>query len=225
MKAGHTASFVIWIWSTQAQSTGVSVTAQVASALYIGSPRFSVCPVPHGRTCKVGNLPVGQADELQVAVKVQSLAALGEQVQISATAKAKGAKSFTGSATDVVVTNPAGTTSAPTLPVTTLPPPSSLPAISGTGISPSNPANLFPTVGSSSPSPSGSSLGLPRVKPKAVLHVADASATVPLDARLIGGQLAGLAVLAGAVAIAIARLSLRAPKPDDDAAGKKPKQD
>jgi hypothetical protein len=39
---------------------------------------------------------------------------------------------------------------------------------------------------------------------------------VPLDARLIGGQLAGLAVLAGAVTIAIARLSLRAPKTSDD---------
>jgi len=43
--------------------------------------------------------------------------------------------------------------------------------------------------------------------------VVDAAATVPLDSRLIGGQLAGLAVLAGAVMIAIARLSLRAPKP------------
>jgi hypothetical protein len=43
---------------------------------------------------------------------------------------------------------------------------------------------------------------------------------VPLDARLIGGQLAGLAVLAGAVTIAIARLSLRTPKPQEDADAK-----
>jgi hypothetical protein len=42
-----------------------------------------------------------------------------------------------------------------------------------------------------------------------------ASATVPLDSRLIGGQLAGLAVLAGAIVIAIARLSLRTPRPQD----------
>jgi hypothetical protein len=41
------------------------------------------------------------------------------------------------------------------------------------------------------------------------VHVATASATVPLDARLIGGQLAGLAVLAGGIAIALVRLSLR----------------
>jgi hypothetical protein len=49
------------------------------------------------------------------------------------------------------------------------------------------------------------------------VHAADAAATVPVDARLIGGQLAGLAVLAGAVTIAIARLSLRTPKPQDTA--------
>jgi hypothetical protein len=40
---------------------------------------------------------------------------------------------------------------------------------------------------------------------------------VPVDARLIGGQLAGLAVLAGAVTIAIARLSFRSAKPQDAA--------
>jgi len=41
------------------------------------------------------------------------------------------------------------------------------------------------------------------------------SATLPLNTTLLGGQLAGLAVLATAVAIAIARLSLRAPRPHD----------
>jgi hypothetical protein len=47
---------------------------------------------------------------------------------------------------------------------------------------------------------------------------------VPLDARLIGGQLAGLIVLAGAVTIAIARLSLRTAKPQEgESAGKPPK--
>jgi hypothetical protein len=56
------------------------------------------------------------------------------------------------------------------------------------------------------------------------LHAATAAATVPLDARLIGGQLAGLAVLAGAVIIAIARLSLRTPKAKDDPDAKPPPQ-
>jgi len=35
---------------------------------------------------------------------------------------------------------------------------------------------------------------------------------VPVDDRLIGGQLIGLAVLAAAVTIAIARLTLRKPR-------------
>ena len=39
------------------------------------------------------------------------------------------------------------------------------------------------------------------------------SASFPLDKRLIGGQLIGLAVLAAAVTIAVARLSLRRPRP------------
>jgi hypothetical protein len=47
---------------------------------------------------------------------------------------------------------------------------------------------------------------------------------VPLDARLLGGQIAGLAVLAGAIAIAIARLSLRRQKVNDPNAPKPPQQ-
>jgi hypothetical protein len=43
----------------------------------------------------------------------------------------------------------------------------------------------------------------------------DVSATVPLNTRLLGGQIVGLVVLAIAVAIAIARLSLRGPRPND----------
>jgi hypothetical protein len=219
VKAGHKASFVIWIWSTKAASRGVTVKAHIAPALFIDTPKFSICPVASGATCKVGNLPVGQADELQATVQVRPKAALGEQVQISAKASAKGARSFSDSATDVVVVNP---TTTPTNPFVTLPASGTLPTISGTGISPTDPSGLFPTVGAS-PTPSGTgSLTLPPAKPRAVVHAATAASTVPLDARLIGGQLAGLAVLAGAVTIAIARLSLRAPKPSDDSNAKQP---
>jgi hypothetical protein len=193
----------------------------VASALYIDAPKFKVCPVARGTTCKVGNLPLGQADELQATVQVRAKAALGEQVQISAKASAAGARSFSGSATDVVVANP---TSNPTSPLVTLPVPGTLPTISGTGISPTDPSGLFPTVGST-PTPGTGSLGLPHAKPRAVLHAATTAATVPLDARLIGGQLAGLAVLAGAVTIAIARLSLRPSKAaSEDSKEKDPPQ-
>jgi hypothetical protein len=47
------------------------------------------------------------------------------------------------------------------------------------------------------------------------LHANTTAADVPLDARLLGGQIAGLAVLAGAIAIAIARLSLRRQRAGD----------
>jgi hypothetical protein len=175
-----------------------------------------------GKVCKLGNLPTGQADELEVGVPVQAKAALGEQVELAAKAVAKGAKSFDGSATDLVVANPpAASTTPPAAPPTL--PPTTLPPISGTGVSPTNPSSLFPAV-SPSPSPSSASLGLPAVKPKrTTVRITDAAATVPLDPRLIGGQLAGLAVLAGGVAIAVARLSLRAPKAaQDDKSGQRP---
>jgi hypothetical protein len=209
VKAGDVASFVVWVWSTKAESTGVTLKASVVSASYVGRPSFKVCPVPDGTTCQVGNLPVGQSDELEATVRVGSKAALGEHVRISAKAAAKGAKDFSASASDLVVAAPTGTSSAPTV---TLPPPDSLPAISGTSVSPTNPSGLFPTV-SASPSSGTNPLGLPHAKTRP--GAADAAATVPLDARLIGGQLAGLAVLAGAVAIAIVRLSLRTAKPQD----------
>jgi hypothetical protein len=215
VKPGADANFAVWVWSARATSYAVSVSAQVAQAEYVGIPHFSICPVVRKRVCEIGNLPTGQADELEVSIKVGRKAALGEQVQLTAKASARGSKSFSGSATDVVVALPASHPS--TTPIITLPP-ASLPAIAGTGVVPSNPSGLFPTV---APAPSASpstSLGLPHVRPVPhhALRVTDASATVPLDSRLIGGQLAGLAVLAGAVALAIARLSLRAPKPPAD---------
>jgi hypothetical protein len=103
-------------------------------------------------------------------------------------------------------------------------PPVTLPPISGSSTSPGDASGLFPTVGPS-PSSSADPVGLPPpVKPHKSVRVVEAAATVPLDSRLIGGQLAGLAVLAGAVIIAIARLSLRAPKPTptEDKGDKKP---
>jgi len=89
--------------------------------------------------------------------------------------------------------------------------------VAANGSSLGNPAGLFPTV-SPAPSPSSSgSIGFPPARKQAgrTSSAETASSIVPLDPRLIGGQLAGLAVLAGAVAIAIARISLRRPRPQD----------
>ncbi len=217
VKAGTTARFVVWVWSTVAESYGTSVQATVALAQYIGAPGFEICPVPDGTSCKVGNLPTSQVDELEAEVKVGPKAPLGELVTLTAKASAKGARPFSKSASDVVVVTP---TVNPSLPAVT--PPSSLPTLPGT--SPTNPAGLFPTVPPSN-SPSSGLPVLPRVKHhQASVHTATASATVPLDARLIGGQLAGLAVLAGAIAIAVVRLSLRRPRSQEGNAPPGPPQ-
>ena len=63
---------------------------------------------------------------------------------------------------------------------------------------------------------------MPPSDSRSALHATTAADTVPLDARLLGGQIAGLAVLGGAIAIAIARLSLRRQKVADSNALKPP---
>lgn len=225
--AGQKATFVVWLWSTKAVSTGVSVKAAVAPAQDVGAPEFSVCPAARGATCTVGNLPGGQADELEVAIKVDASAAPGEHVRLTAKASAAGATSFAASATVLVeaspTRSPATGPSSPTGPPVQLQVPAPLPTLSGTDVFPTDPSGMFPTVGAS-PTTGTGSLGLPSARPRAVVHARTAAATGPLDARLLSGQLAGLAALAGAVTIAIARLSLRKPKATENAPAKPPEQ-
>jgi hypothetical protein len=66
-----------------------------------------------------------------------------------------------------------------------------------------NAGAAFPQVG---PSPRPSPNVLPQAKS---IRATDVSAGLPLNVRVIGGQLVGLAILAAAVTIAVARLSLR----------------
>jgi hypothetical protein len=204
-----------------AESRSVKVTARIDHVDDVDSPKFAVCPDLRGSVCDLGNLPVGQSDELQASVWVRKAAALDEKVKLTAQAKAAGATTFQASATVLVVASavPATSTSLPasdTLPATTLPA-TTLPAVPAL---PNSGGNLFPTV---TPSPSTSPGSLTPTPPgrhhEGVHAVTASAATLPLNPRLIGGQLAGLAVLAGAIAMAIARLSLRTPRPQD---GKNP---
>jgi hypothetical protein len=91
--------------------------------------------------------------------------------------------------------------------------------VPGVGTSPQNPASLFPTVSPGASSTPNSSAAAQAGRRAHHINALAASATLPLDPRLIGGQLAGLAVLAGAIAIAIARLSLRSPRPQGGKSG------
>jgi hypothetical protein len=226
VRPGKTASYAIWVWTTTAPATNVSVSAVVGRLAHVSAAKFTVCPAAKGTACKVGNLPVGQADELQASVKVASSAAVGKKITLTATATGKNAISFHAAASLLIAAAPrvtptpsrTPTGSVPPIPSLPLPPLPALPggvSLPGTGAT--NPVNLFPTVspGPATPTPAatGSSSGRAHH-----VNAVPASATVPLDPRLIGGQLAGLAVLAGAIVIAIARLSLRAPKPQNSKA-------
>jgi hypothetical protein len=217
-------SYAVWVWSTHGTSKGVAVSVRIAFARHVNDPRFTVCPSSGGSTCSIGSLPAGRADELQARTWVDRHATGGEQVQLTATASGSNASSYDASGTVEVVT----AAKSPTDPPTTTPPPATgggvppvtLPPVPGTG-SVTPPAGLFPTI---SPSPGsssgdGGSLGFPNAKKGHRTRIATAASVVPLDPRLIGGQLAGLLVLGSAIVIAIARLSLRKPRPQEGSSG------
>jgi hypothetical protein len=225
VRPGKTASYAIWVWSTTAAATNVSVSAVVGHLAHVSAAKFTVCPAARGTVCKVGNLPVGQADELQASVQVARSAAAGKKITLTATATGKSAASFHAAASLLISRAPRVSRTSPTTPTSSFPPIPSLPAptlpelpgLSLPGTQATDPASLFPTVSpgtaTTTPPATGSSAGRGHH-----VNAVPASATVPLDPRLIGGQLAGLAVLAGAIVIAIARLSLRAPKPQNSKA-------
>jgi hypothetical protein len=225
VQPGGTASYAIWVWSTGAASTGTTVTVSVGNAANVVAPKFTVCPQHNGAVCTVGALPVNQSEEIVASARVRDAASVGEQVTLTATAKATGATSFHASATIGVVaassTTPGSTTPGSTIPpLPAVAPGTSLPPLpSGAFTSPTDPSGLFPTV---SPSAGSSATPSPATTDPKKSDATAASATLPLNTRLIGGQLAGLVLLASAITIAIARLSLRAPKPHDGGTGGTP---
>jgi hypothetical protein len=75
----------------------------------------------------------------------------------------------------------------------------------------SDPAGLFPTV---TPTPSSAAASGSAAAHRTKARATSAGSTLPLNTRLIGGQLAGLVILAAAIAIALARLSFRPQRPD-----------
>jgi hypothetical protein len=200
---------------------------RLAFARHVDGPHFTVCPGSRGWRCSIGTLASGRADELQATAWVGRQATGGEQVELTASALGSNARSYRDSGSVQVVTatpkQPDPTTSAAPTTTVTLPP-VTLPPVPGSSVG--APGGIFPTVSPGSSSSSGSGdVGFPPAKKQNRTRVDTAAAVVPLDPRLIGGQLAGLAVLAGAIAIAIARLSLRKPKPqsgpEDSSSAKK----
>lgn len=203
-----TVSYAIWIWLTS--GTGGTAKITLSAKPSSASPTFSVC-VPSGQSdCTVGGLSSGQHVEVQAQLAAPNRPA--KQFTLTATATSKQASnSATASATvDIKPKNSPSPSSSPTpnpnAGVGTLPPAAGLPSgttIPGLGIQPtSDLGSAFPQV---SPSPAASAAAQHGHTTKTI----DLSAGLPLTVRLIGGQVIGLAVLAAAVTIAVARLSLR----------------
>jgi hypothetical protein len=215
VQPGGTATYKIFVWSTGAESDAASVTVGIKKVADVDAPGFTVCSQASGDVCTVGDLLTSQSDELVAAAKVGNSASAGEKIILTATARASKASSFDAKATiDVVAPS---STSGPT----------STSANAGDGLpgfvppdggltSPgdSNPSGLFPTV-----SPASGAKGKAR-KNQTADDADIVSSTLPLNSRLIGGQLAGLTVLAAAIAIAITRLSLRTERPREGGSAK-----
>jgi len=195
----------------------VNGTAKVSISAAPGklAPSFTVCPATGGTLCSVA-LTAGQAVQLRAAVAVPqnaagthlTLTATGTSPQSAASATASGsvlvsaAAPASSSSTPGAGLTPAGVGAQ--LPGTTLPagvlPSARLPLLPSPV---TDPSLNFPQV---TPSPDPSSSSTP-------VKVSEVSASFPLSTRLVGGQIIGLAVLAAAITIAVARLSLRKPRP------------
>jgi hypothetical protein len=207
------ARYAVWVWlaGTVNGTAKVSITAAPGKL----TASFTVCPAAGGNSCSVA-LTAGQAVQLRAAVAVPqnaagthlTLAATGTSPQSAASATASGSVLVTAAAP----ASSAGTAGAGLTPVgvgaqlpgTSLPegvlPSARLPLLPSPV---TDPSLNFPQV-TPSPDPSPSSTPV---------KVSEVSASFPLSTRLVGGQIIGLAVLAAAITIAVARLSIRKPRP------------
>jgi hypothetical protein len=218
---GTTVGYAIWVWLTSGTggTAKISLSAKPSSL----SPTFSVCSPSGKSTCTVGGLDAGAKVEVQA--QLAAPARPTKHFTVTATATSTDASnSATASATvDIKPKNPSPTSS-PTPNAGdggTLPPAQGLPSgttIPGLGTSPTTGdlGSAFPQV-----SPSPSTAAADAARHGHTTRTIDVSAGLPLTVRLIGGQVIGLAVLAAAVTIAVARLSLRRqpPRHGEDSAG------
>jgi len=203
-----TVRYAIWIWLTSGSGdVKVTLSARPTSV----SPAFSVCAATGTTKCTT-NLSAGAQPELQAKVAAPNRPT--KRFILTATATSSQAtNSATASATVNIKPKNPSPTSSPTPnagdggtlpPATGLPSGTTIPGV-GVGVQPSGDlGSAFPQV---SPSPTGAAAADPQQSHET--KTVDLSAGLPLDVRLIGGQVLGLAVLAAAVTIAVARLSLR----------------
>ena len=206
-KPGGTVTYSVWVWSTVPSR---QISASVSrSGHAVDEPKFTLCPSVHRRTCSIGSLPAYQALEVLVTDHIRKKAKPGEQITLTVVVqgvtKASGGALSPAEATVATVLDHAS--SSPTVPPGTGSLPPTVPGLPGTTVTPGSISSLFPVV-TPSPSPSVNS----RHGKRRVTRATSTASSLPLDPRLIGGQLAGLAVLAAAITMVVARLSLRTPQ-------------
>jgi hypothetical protein len=213
VKVHDRVQFAIWVWLTGGKGGSAKVTLS-ASPKDV-APTFTICQPAGSSTCSVSGLKGGQKVQVQAELAVPKDRA-GKSVTLDVTGTSKQAGNSASASDTVQVKSQTSSSPTPTPTPTTGGGGNTLPAGTGGGVPPGNsfpsggstPGNLggaFPQV---SPSPNVSPTTAHhhlQQQPKAI----DLSAGLPLDVRLIGGQVIGLAILAAAVTIAVARLSLR----------------
>lgn len=193
-------AYIIWVWSTAQVKNAVADVAVTGKA--IGTPRFTLCPSAKKTICTLGTMPAKQAFEMIVRTTIGPAATVGEQVTL--TLLMQGGGLSPAEAAVAVLIGQSGTTPPPTSPGTTLSP-ITFPQVNGGTVAPTNLSSLFPVI-----TPSTGQSASASTSPT-VINARPVASTLPLDPRLIGGQLAGLAVLAVALTMVVARLSLRTP--------------
>ncbi len=214
---GGVVTYSVWFWSTVKAR---HVTASVSSyGKDVKSQQLSVCPSVHGSVCSAGDLPANQQIEVVVTDKIGKNATLGEQIGITVNVQGQAETGGTLSPAEASVATvldrsgsspsspPVG--SGPTIPI---PPPTDTgPGLPGTTVTPGSISSLFPVVTPSSTPPTTNGR-TPAGKKRGGTKIETVASSSPIDTKLIGGQLAGLAVLAAAITMVVARLSLRTPQ-------------
>jgi hypothetical protein len=222
VQVGQSIRYAIWVWF----AGGVTGDATVGVAAGPGSlsPVFAVCPLPGTATCST--VASGSPAELVATLAFPPQDA-GTLLTLTATATSPQAALPATAWASVRVSKPptptpATSTPAPgvgvtvppsTLPPGTLPPGALAPATLPLGEPTAAPLPTLPApvtspgvVPAFTPPPTTAQSIVP-------LQVANVSAQFPLSAHAIGGQIIGLAALAAATTIAIARLTLRKRQP------------
>ena len=212
IQRGQTALWTVTAWVQGGDVPDATIRLMAAPASL--KPTFSFgCGSHDGSTsCDLGALDAKSARrQLQAKIAVAASATTVTSVRLTATASAAGLTTdpHASATTSVTAASPAATNSAdPTAPASIdlapltagnlpyLPSPS--PVLSPGG----NAAGLFPALTPSADPPTA------KQDPQKTQAVANTSA-LPQGATVIGAQLAGLAVLALAFLLAVARLSFR----------------